>query len=292
MWTGGTLFTHHYNHMTNVAGYIDSKTLGDNSGTTRVFGGNMVAGGGSSKFGSRIDYIFVNGGEPMRYEVLNGLVKRNADGSCTYVKYPKFDGSMFDISDHLPVMTDIIIGNTSEYKPSSVGADFKNPYTAKDTVVSNSVKPTLSGGKITFGSGSATVNNTGLNTSVSIVNDATYGNVLRIMATDESNYINVAMKAAAGKGYTKVTITYKVQYSIWPANQVIKFGLTTSTASTSVSNGSLFQLDTSKNMQWTTQEFDISSTESYQTFGIYGKDVNTGFVNGDAIYIASIQFSK
>ena len=291
MWTGGDLFTLHYNHMTEVAGYIDSKTVGDNSGTTRVFGGNMAADVGSSKFGARIDYIFVNGGEPIKYEVLNGLVRRNNDGTCTYVKYPAFDGTMFDISDHLPIMTDVVISDAS-HSPASIGTYYKNPNTASDTVVSNSVAVNMSNGKITFGSGSATVYNKGMNTSLSIVNDAMYGNVLRIMATDETNYIDFAMKAAAGKGYTKVTVTYKVQYSISPKTQVIKFGLTTSSYSQTVSSGTLFQLDTSSNSQWVTQTFDISSAASYQTFGIYGKDVNTGFVNGDAIYIASIEFSK
>ncbi len=292
MWTGGTLFTLHYNHMTEVAGYTDSKTIGDNSGTTRVFGGSMGASSGSSKFGSRIDYIFVNGGEPIKYEVLNGLVKKNGNGTYTYVKYPAFDGTMYDISDHLPVMADIVIGNTSEYKPSAVGTYYSNPKT-NDTVVSNGVSINASSGKYTFSSGSAAFKNVGNNTSVAVVNESSKGNVIRIKATDETNYVDVsASLGTEASGYTKVRITYRASYSLWTANQVIYFGLSTSSSPSTMSGASLFRLDTSSYDTWQTVEFTISSRTTYRSFGVYGKDVNTGFVNGDAIYIASIEFVK
>ena len=323
MYTGGTIFDNHYDHMVNVANYTDAKTTGSDSGTARSYGNNLGASGGSSANGPRIDYIFSNGAEPYAYEALNGQVNKttlkyepNPKWNMADLANPVFDGSACDISDHLPIMTTLVIGKTSEYKYKAQTKDnYTNPNTANDEKSNPS------------GAGADTTNivftNSTTNASIlgntvkgtngaqyfdaSVVADATYGSVLKIMATDETNHVNFAInhKAFGGTNVStanKITIVYKTEMSYNTMGRApasihgdgvkgpdIHFGY--SMGSTALSGGVVKDIETATNGEWKTLTVNISSSGELNQIGFYGRSDTTGLMAGDAIYIASITIS-
>lgn len=98
-----------YEYMVNQAGYKDSRYAAlqsDDSGTARIWGSAW------ENNGSRIDYIFVNGANVKKYEVASGSFLQDD----TYVEdvkeedlEPGKECDYYDISDHLPVISHIIL---------------------------------------------------------------------------------------------------------------------------------------------------------------------------------------
>lgn len=296
------LFHASYDHLTAVANYTDSKITGDNCGTARVYGNNINGEEGSSRFYARIDYIFANGAEPFAYEVLDGQVEKRGE-AYEYVKDPSLDGSGYDISDHLPLMTQVLIGKTEDYKYKTANPDefYKNPATAEDVISSASGSSASTKASLKFDSTALLeyFKDNGQYMEAKIVEDAERGKILRIAATDETNYVNVAFNykemfgSVNASGYSTVTVKYKTVLIIknFGGANDIKFGI--STGSAALKNGTLAALDTSNGGDWKTLTVDISSLSgNINELGIYGRSKLTGLFTGDAVYIESITFTN
>ena len=294
------LFHASYDHMTEVANYRDSKVTGDNSGTARVYGNNISGDDGASKFHARIDYIFANGADTYGYEVLDGQVEKRGE-QYVYNPEPALDGTGYDISDHLPIMTDIVIGKNDSYKVADKDNYYVNPNTKYDAVSNVSGTSASKKDKLVFDSTDllAYVENNGQYMEGKIVEDAECGEVLRIAATDETNYVNVAIdyKSLFGNvnisGYSKMTVKYRSELIIknYGGANDIKIGI--STDNTALKDGTLVAIDTTKIGEWTTVTVDISSLSgNINEIGIYGRSKLTGLFCGDAVYIESISFTN
>ena len=98
-----------YEYMVNQAGFKDSRYAAlqsDDSGTARIWGSAR------KNNGDRIDYIFVNGANVKKYEVASGSFLQDD----TYVEnvkeedlQPGKECDYYDISDHLPVISHIVL---------------------------------------------------------------------------------------------------------------------------------------------------------------------------------------
>ncbi|MBQ8388083.1 MAG: endonuclease/exonuclease/phosphatase family protein [Clostridia bacterium] len=280
-----------YDHMVEVANFVDSKVLGSNSGTARVFGNAIPGTNGGSAHGSRIDYIFTNGGEPYAYEVLNGMFVKTS-GGYEYDPYCPLDGTGYDVSDHLPVIAKIIIGEGYKYQTADKSNYFRNDGTKDDTVVTDSSAASVTAGKVTFTTTDILKYITlGEKLTADIVKDSAKGNVLRVMATDETNRVSMEIDYKALLGtvdlskYSTITLTYRTDYTL--SGCKVKFGCAQYANGLSLL-GTLTEMSSSDG--WTTLTLDVSSLSyALRIVGIYGALEATGLVNGDAIYIASIE---
>ena len=281
-----------YDHMTQVAHFTDTKYVGSNSGTARVFGNAIPGTNGGSAHGSRIDYIFTNGGEAYAYEVMNGMFVKSANGGYEYDPYCPLDGTGYDVSDHLPVIAKIIIGEGYKYQTADKNGYFKNDGPKNDTLVTDSSAVSLNATKLTFTTTDILKHITlGDKLTADIVKDGEKGNVLRIMATDETNRVSAEIDYKALFGnvdlskYSKITLTYRTDYIL--SGCKVKFGCAEYANGLSLL-GKLTEMTSSDG--WTTLTLDVSSLSyAVRVVGIYGALVDTGVINGDAIYIASIE---
>lgn len=281
-----------YDHMTQVAHFTDTKYVGSNSGTARVFGNAIPGTNGGSAHGSRIDYIFTNGGEAYAYEVMNGMFVKSANGGYEYDPYCPLDGTGYDVSDHLPVIAKIIIGEGYKYQTADKNGYFKNDGPKNDTVVTDSSAVSLNATKLTFTTTDILKHITlGDKLTADIVKDGEKGNVLRIMATDETNRVSAEIDYKALFGnvdlskYSKITLTYRTDYIL--SGCKVKFGCAEYANGLSTL-GTLTEMKSSDG--WTTLTLDVSSLSyAMRIVGIYGALVDTGVINGDAIYIASVE---
>ena len=293
-----------YAYMVNQAGYKDSRYAApqsDPSGTARIWGSSLTNNG------NRIDYIFVNGASVQKYQVATGSFLEDD----TYVEEvtqadltPGQACPYYDISDHLPVVSDIILKS----KQSNAPIAFVNPAGEQDVAAVPTGGYTENGGtekKITFDFADALdyvggVNQQGL--TASLVENPEYGTVLKLEAENHitSGYISIDYKKlmdAAGLAavelseYRKVKITYLVENSFTAEGSIQKLSV--------LQDGEIYPAEhNSFNLtthgKWNTQTIFCS--------GITGE--GNGFVNalslyyangalkGDAIYIASIEFLK
>ncbi|MBE6599857.1 MAG: hypothetical protein E7640_01445 [Ruminococcaceae bacterium] len=288
-----SVFKPHYTHMTKVAKFKDSYEKGSDYGTSRDFGNSTDPRWGTSRFGARIDYIFVNGADTYGYEALNGQI-------CNGEYYPYAAlGSGYDVSDHVPVMTNVIIRRGQEYEKENKADYYVNPKTKNDRIIENAVGGTQSATHVVFDSEDMRSLVTAPDpvhgaqyVDAKIVEDEKKGNVLRIAATDETNYVNMAFNYADKyttdlSGYSKISITFKNETEY---GTDLFFSAATDTDKDSLRNGTKVAIPVGNNGVWQTVDIDVSAVSGNLTnIGVYGRGLHTGLLTGDAIYIKSIQ---
>ena len=304
--------THEYNyaypHMTEIAHYSDAQKVAektDKSGTARVWGKNKGgADDGSLTDGSRIDLFFTQGMRVKKYQCLNGVFMEDLNG-VYYTSERILDGSAYDLSDHLPIMMDVVISNEREiFAP---GQPYENTVSKEDVVVTDGESVVKTNG-ITF-SGADIVNYFTENQylKADAVSSSAYGTILRLMATDSCPnvyaYLDYA-KLMADKGYTqtqianvsKIKITYKTSFTVKNSefviavlddgNSTVNYGGNTS----AIENSEAFAEKTISIKKTDNSKGKITKV----LFGnmYYSEDFSgvCGLFKGDCIYIKSIEF--
>lgn len=290
-----------YEYMVNQAGFKDCRYAApqtDDSGTARIWGKTL------KNNGNRIDYIFVNGAGVKKYEVASGAFLKDDTFVEKVTESDLKTGKYYDISDHLPVVSTIILKGAQ----STAAGDYCNPAGEADVQAKPSGSFTENGGtatKLTFNFADAlnyvgNVNKQGF--EASLVEDETYGTVLKLQAAEHitAGYISLdygALMKACGltavdvKEYSKVKITYRANTSYTADGGIFKLGV--------LREGVLYpsgmnSLGLSNYGKWNTQTLYFSSL-SGEVYGpvnalsLYNAD---GALMGDAIYIASIEFIK
>jgi len=292
-------YTHQY--MVGPAGYQDCKLAvpdSDNSGTARIWGKSL------SNNGSRIDYIFVNGAEVKDYAVASGAFLEDD----TYVEEVTAadlkSGQYYDISDHLPVLSTIVLNGGKSVAPQP----YCNPLNDSDVEATPTGSFTENGGtaeKLIFNFADAlkyTGNVKQQGFEASLVQDETYGTVLKLQAADHiaDGAITIdygALMEAYGltpintKEYSIVKITYLENTSFSTDSGTLRLGFLKKGMNISAETNSL---GLSTYGQWTTKTLALSllpspAHGSLNALSIFNAD---GVLRGDAIYIASIEFIK
>lgn len=293
-----------YEYMVNQAGYKDSRYAApqsDSSGTARIWGSSL------KNNGNRIDYIFVNGASVKKYQVASGSFLKDD----TYVEEvteadltPGQECRYYDISDHLPVVSDIILKGSQSNAPK----ERVNPTGQNDEAAVPTGSYTENGGtanKITFNFSDALdyvggVNKQGL--TASLVENEEYGAVLKLEAESHitAGYISIDYKKlmdAAGltavdiSEYGKVKITYFVDNSFTAEGSILKFS--------ALRDGEIYPTDQNSFKltaygKWHTQTIFCSGIAGegnslVNALSIYHAN---GAMKGDAVYIAAIEFIK
>ena len=292
---------HTYKYMVEAAGYQDSRYAapnGDNCGTARIWGTQL------SNNGSRIDYIFVNGAGVQDYKVASGAFL--ADD--TYVEQVTAadlsTGKYYDISDHLPVLATVVLDGGTSVQPQGYGSAFTDDRPE--------AKPTGSytenGGtaeKVTFNFADAlnyvgNVKKQGF--EASLVRDETYGTVLKLQVAKHiaSGAISIdygalmkdcGLNAVNTKEYSIVKITYLANASYSVESGILRLGMLKKGVNIVAENNSLGLKTYGK---WVTQTLAISLMPGsvhgeLNALTVYNAE---GALQGDAVYIASIEFVK
>jgi hypothetical protein len=293
-----------YDYMVGAAGFKDSRYAApqsDSSGTARIWGSAL------KNNGNRIDYIFVNGASVKKYQVASGsFLKDN-----TYVEKvsqadltPGKDCLYYDVSDHLPVVSDIILKGNRSTAPTT----YKNPVGENDVAATPTGSYTENGGtaeKIIFNFADALdyvggINQQGL--TASLVEHEEYGAVLKLVADNHitAGYISIdyqkLMDAAGLAGidisdYGKVKITYLADTSYTADGGILKLSVLRDDVVYPTSKNSL---GLTTYGTWHTQTLFFSSISGevngpVNALSLYNAN---GALNGDVIYIASIEFVK
>lgn len=293
-----------YEYMVNQAGFKDSRFAApqtDASGTARIWGTSL------KNNGNRIDYIFVNGASVKEYEVASGSFLKDD----TYVEKvteaelkPGGECKYYDISDHLPVVSTIILKGAKSVAPT----DYYNPVGGGDVEAKPTGSYTENGGtaeKVIFDFADAlnyvgNVNCQGF--EASLVQNETYGTVLKLEATEHitAGYISIdygALMKACGltpvdaTEYGKVKITYLMDTSYTAEGGALKLGALREDV---LYPSGLNSLGLTTYEKWHTQTLFFSSLSGevhgqVNALSIFNAD---GALKGDAIYIASIEFLK
>ena len=290
-----------YQYMVGQAGYQDCRYAApeaDNSGTARIWGTQL------SNNGSRIDYIFVNGAGVQDYKVASGAFL--ADD--TYVEEVTAaelkTGKYYDISDHLPVVSTIVLNGGQSTAPQ----EYSNPTDDARAEAKPTGSYTENGGtaeKVIFNFADA-LNYVGnlkkQGFEASLVQDETYGTVLKIQAAE--HIVTGAMSIDYGtlmkdcgltpvntKEYSVVKITYLANASYSTENGILRLGMLKEGVNIAAETNSLGLKTYGK---WVTQTLATSLLpDSVQgvlnALTVYNAQ---GALKGDAIYIASIEFLK
>ncbi len=287
----------HYEHLTQVANYRDSYVTGTGYGTARNFGSRTAPNSGSSGYDGRIDYIFVNGADTYGYEALSGQIVGGVYDPFAKIGSTTVASEGYDISDHMPIMTDVTVGKSSKYQAENKADYHKNPDSANDKTVENASGTGSTAEHVLFNNAENAAAVKNLDTkhgaqyiASAIIEDAVKGNVLRIAATDETNYVNTAFAygekyTTAMAGYSKLRIIFKTELT-YPTELV--FAATTGDAA--LSGGATVAVPTGSDGEWQTVDIDVSAlTGELARVGLYGIGQSTGLLYGDAIYIASIE---
>ena len=305
---------HSYEHMVKFAEFDDAKEVAeksDESGTARVYGNDMQGHDGTTGHGERIDFFFSQGMDVNEYTVLNGMFKPAGENKYEYVhEDAKFDGSMYDLSDHQPIFSDVTIGTGNKYVSHRVDPKsfYVNPVTVNDEVINVGYDETPelkarlkfeTRRLVPFTGGG--YNNP---TFPELVNDNEKGFVLRFISQkNASTFKGIIEYAGIFNRYSpdmpeserdqiknakKLTVTFKTELSLERVD--LKFFIVTGDP-----NGEgkykMIPLPTDKNGEWRTLEIDISDVSGIITkMGIYGGSQSTGLLKGDAVYIESIDF--
>ena len=290
-----------YAYMVNQAGYKDSRYAApqsDSSGTARIWGSSL------KNNGNRIDYIFVNGASVKQYQVASGSFLKDD----TYVEEvteadlaPGQECLYYDISDHLPIVSDIILKGSQSNAPK----EYANQNDVSAVPVGSYTENGGTAHKITFNFADALdyvggVNQQGL--TASLVENKEYGTVLKIEAESHitAGYISIDyqklmddadLAAVDISEYRRVKITYFVENSFTAEGSIQKLSI--------LQDGELYPTD-QNSFELTT--YDKWNTKSIFCSGLAGEgngSVNalsiynaSGALKGDAIYIASIEFTK
>ena len=304
--------THEYNyaypHMTEIAHYGDAQKIAeksDKSGTARVWGKNRGgADDGSLTDGSRIDIFFTQGMRVKKYQCLNGTFLEDASGMY-YTSERIFDGSAYDLSDHLPIMMDVVISNEREILPPD--ACMENTVASSDVVLTDG-ESIVKNNKVTFAGADVVEYFTDSQYfKADVVENGNYGAVLRLMATESCPnvyaYFDYA-KFMADKGFTasqienvsKIKIVYQTAFTIKNTEFVlavlnegdpkVSYGTNTS----AMANSEAFSERTVTVFKSTSASGNITKI-LFGTMG-YTDDFSgvCGLFKGDCVYIRSIEF--
>ena len=164
-----------------AAGYQDACLVApetDNSGTARIWGKSL------NNNGSRTNYIFVNGATVQDYQVASGAFLADDTYVEDVTAKDLTTGQYYDISDHLPVLSTIVLDSGKSTAPQP----YTNPMNADDVQAAPAGSFTENGGtaeKLTFNFADAlnyigNVKKQGF--EASLVQDETYGTVLKLQA--------------------------------------------------------------------------------------------------------------
>ena len=308
--------THQYNyaypHLTEIAHYSDAQKIAtrtDTSGTARVWGKNKVATSddGSTSDGYRIDLFFTQGVNVSRYQCLNGTFLEDASGAY-YTSERIFDGSAYDLSDHLPIMMEIKVPS-KERVVLSPGEAYKNSASENDAIFTGGAS-SVTAQKIVF-SADDILEYFSVNQymDASIIADDTYTGVLRLQAADSCPNVFAYFdydKLMQDKGltpaqiskYNKIRITYKTSLTI--SNCELMVGVLNEGDSAVKYSGNTVKIENSSNAMYTSRTLDIPKQKSASgaiTDIIFGTMAYTsdfsgtcGMFAGDSIYISSIEF--
>ncbi len=306
MYVYDTHMKEHYEHIVNVAHYLDSKTEGSDYGTCRDMGGSKSPIFGTSQHGVRLDYIFTNGADTYGYEALGGQIVNGKYDHYAQVGTPSTETGGYDISDHLPIMTNVILQRGRNFTPVSKADYYTNPNTENDILILPSGNA-ASATNIRFDNAESynAVHNADERygsqyMGKAVVDDA--GNlVLRIAATDETNYVNTVLAdtaiigsiAAAGK---TVTVKYKIELMYCADLRLaVVAGETEYAAKVEFVRDTRLQ-DWRYNVcngVWKTAIIEIppEAAGNFESIKLYGRSNATALLAGDAVYIESIIIS-
>ena len=273
-----------FNHFTETANYQSANVEGERTGTIRLLGNTMDGG-------TTIDHIFSNGGEPKNYEVLDGQVGLNKNNEWQYYPETVFDGTMYDISDHSPVYTQISFRENLRYQAAEPENYYSNPHTVDDVIITESEGTKFDGSVLKFDATDilAAVD-TGDCFWANIVEDEEEGKVLRLVACEETNKLDVKIdfQKIAGEvditDYKKMTITYKTELSIVGCEIDLTVDVATGGISSSTPMTNTFS-DWKKLILRRAANKGVIEAITFDDVGI-----TTGILKGDAIYISSIIF--
>ena len=292
-------YTHRY--MVGAAGYQDACLAApetDNSGTARIWGKSL------SNNGSRIDYIFVNGAEVKDYRVASGAFLEDDTFVEEVTAKDLTTGKYYDISDHLPVVSTIVLSGGKSTAPQA----YTNPLNVPLAEVTPSGSFTENGGtaeKLIFNFADAlkyigNVKQQGF--EASLVKDETYGTVLKLQAKEHiaSGAISIdygALMKDCGltpintKEYNVVKITYLANTSFSADEGVLRLAFLKEGLNISAETNSL---GLTTYGQWTTKTLALSLLPEsiHGQLGALSIFNAIGALQGDAIYIASIEFTK
>lgn len=277
-----TNFQFAHDHFTKTANYVSADVEGKAPGTNRNLGNTRNGG-------NTIDHIFINGGVPEKFEVLNGQVGLDGSNEWQYYSETAFDGTMYDISDHSPVYTQIAFKEKLKYQAAKPEDYYNNPNTADDTIVTESEGTKFDGSVLKFDATDILeAVHTGDCFWANIVEDDEDGKVLRIVACEETNKLDVEIDFQKIVGdidisdYKKMTIRYKTELSIigCEMDMTVDVGTGGMSSHTPITN--------------TYSEWKKITLRKGTNEGIIGKiafdgsAATTGILKGDAIYISSI----
>lgn len=293
-----------YEHMTEYAGYSDAQKVAeesDDSGTARIFGADLSGKYGSSKNGSRIDYIFSQGAAIKKYDVLDGTFEEDEEQTyCEYREEAVLDGTQFDLTDHLPVY---VKASLSAESKSCAPENYFNDVSLSDTISEADAPLDVTASVLRFDSTKlldyiGNQRNKGFHADIVQTND---GVCLRLMTevTRVAPVISIdyeALVKAVGLNplsatdYKKVKVEYKV--AVTKSYTEVYFGASTQLSIPLAAITNAMAADTYGS--WTVQIFDFSSNVDFwrDEFVYLGFLTESGFMAGDAVYVKSIEFLK
>ncbi|MBR2968827.1 MAG: endonuclease/exonuclease/phosphatase family protein [Clostridia bacterium] len=223
-----TPFNKSYAHLTEHAHYSDAQKVAaktDKRGTARVWGKNRTLSGedGTISDGTRIDMFFTQGMTVSKYQCIDGTYIEDVSG-VYYMPERIFDGTAYDLSDHLPIMMDVKIPlENREIKAPS--GKFRSEVGEEDVVLPGGTSE-VEQKKITF-SGADILKYFGESQylKADIVENETYGGVLRLMATESCPNLftyfdydalmrDKGLTAADIENFTKIKITLKTSFVV------------------------------------------------------------------------------
>lgn len=303
-------YNYSYPHITEIAHYADAQKIAeksDRSGTARVWGANKNATGsdGSVSDGYRIDMFFTQGVSISRYQCLNGMFLDDLSGTY-YTKERIFDGSAYDLSDHLPIMIEakIPLSERNIKAPSEV---YRNTVSDND-VLKTDGESTVTATKAVFaGNDLLRYFGNGQFMRADVVENKAYGGLLRLTATESSPNVFIyfdyeelmrdkGLTAANISGYAKVRISYTTNFTaadseftvavLNEGNPKVAYGEnTTALVSSNTYTERTFDIKKGKNASGQITEImfgTMAYTDDYS--GV------CGMFKGDCVYIKSIEF--
>ena len=292
-----------YRYLVGPAGYEDARYAApedatDTSGTARIWGKDL------GNNGSRIDYIFVNGADVKDYKVASGAFLADDTYVEEVTSTDLMTGNYYDISDHLPVVSTIVLNGQTSTAPTP----YRNPMPDDRPDVTATGSFTENGGSaenLIFNFENAldyvgNLNQQGF--EASLVEDETYGTVLKIQASEHiaSGKISIdyaeLMKACGltpvnTKEYSIVKITYLANTSYSSDEGMLRLGFMREGMNIVAETNSI---GLNKYGKWSTQTLALtllpnSAHGNLNALSIYNTE---GALAGDVIYIASIEFMK
>jgi len=298
-----------YPYLTEAAHYSDVQKIAertDTNGTARVWGKNKgsTSNDGSTSDGSRIDLFLTQGMTVSRYQCLDGTFIEDATGAY-YTSERIFDGTAYDLSDHLPIMANIEI-SADHSEVLAPGATYKNTAADADQLLEGGESIATKTKLVFKGEDLIKYFTGGQYMQADAVVDGKYEGVLRLMATETcpNVYINFdyarlmadrSLKAADIAGYSKIRIVYKTVYTVSNAEFMVAVlnegnnAINHAVNATVMTSSSAFEEKTFN----IAKHEDASGAITTLVLGTmaYADDFNgtCGMFAGDCVYISSIE---